>query len=83
MKKKSKSKLTLDRLARYEIRVPGHLDESWLEWIENATMTTETGDGDAITTLICTMDQAALIGILRRLYSLGNPLMSVIWVEDE
>jgi hypothetical protein len=39
------------------------------------------GDHPPIATLIGTLDQAALHGLLRRLYSLGLPLISVICVE--
>jgi hypothetical protein len=39
------------------------------------------GDGPPITTLIGTLDQAALQSLLRRLYSLGLPLLSVICIE--
>jgi len=38
-------------------------------------------DGLPVTTLTCKVDQAALQGLLRRLYSLGLPLISVIGVE--
>jgi hypothetical protein len=46
------------------------------------TITVESeGDGLPVTTLTGTVDQAALQGLLRRLYSLGLPLISVICVE--
>jgi hypothetical protein len=35
-------------------------------------------DGPPVTTLTGTVDQAALQGLLRRLYPLGLPLISVI-----
>jgi hypothetical protein len=38
-------------------------------------------DGSPVTTLTCTVDQAALHGLLRRLYSLGLPLISVTWLK--
>jgi hypothetical protein len=39
-------------------------------------------DGSPVTVLSGTVaDQAALQGVLRRLYALGLPLLSVIWVE--
>jgi len=42
------------------------------------TITVESeGDGPPVTTLTGTVDQAALQGLLRRLYSLGLPLISV------
>lgn len=82
MNNELKDKITLDQLATYQIKVPGELDESWADWAEIVTLTVEhAGDGPPITTLIGTFDQAALQGFLRRLYSLGLPLISVIYVE--
>jgi LuxR family maltose regulon positive regulatory protein len=75
-------KLTLDRPATYQIQVPGRLDESWSDWVEGLAITVESeGDGLPITTLTGDMDQAALQGLLRRLYSLSLPLISVNLVE--
>ena len=78
-----KQKLTLDRPTTYQIKVPGHLDESWSEWAGSMTITVDSeGDGSPITILTGTFDQAALQSLLRRLYSLGLPLISVTCVED-
>jgi len=77
--KEIKQKLTLDRPATYEIKVPGELDESWTDWDGKMTVAVENeGDGPPVTTLTGTVDQAALQSVLRRLYSLGLPLISVI-----
>jgi hypothetical protein len=77
-----KQELTLDRPATYHIKVPGHLGESWSEWAGSMTITVESeGDGSPFTILTGTFDQAALQSLLRRLYSLGLPLISVICVE--
>jgi hypothetical protein len=82
MMKKDKQKLTLDRPATYQIKVPGHLDQSWSEWAGGMRVTVESeGDGSPITILTGTFDQAALQGLLRRLYSLGLPLISVNCLE--
>ena len=82
MMRNVKQKLTLDRPATYQIKVPGHLDESWTEWDGRMTVTVEIeGDGQPVTTLTGTVDQAALQGFLRRLYSLGLPLISVKCVK--
>jgi len=79
---KVKRKLNLDRPATYQIKVPGHLDECWTEWNGRMTVTVEReGDGSPVTTLTGIVDQAALQGMLRRLYSLGLPLISVICVD--
>ena len=46
------------------------------------TITVESeGDGQPVTTLTGAVNQAVLQGLLRRLYSLGLPLISVICVE--
>ena len=81
--KEIKQKLTLDQPATYQIKVPGHLDESWSDWAGGMTITVESeDDGPPITTLTGVVaDQAALQGLLRRFYSLGLPLISVNWVE--
>ena len=80
--KEVKQKLSLDRPATYQIKVPGYLSESWSDWVGGMTITVESeGDGPPVTTLTGVVtDQAALQGLLRRLYSLGLPLISVNWV---
>ena len=81
--KQIRQKLTLDRSATYQIKVPGHIGESWSDWAGGMTIAVESeGDGPPVTTLTGTVaDQAALQGLLRRLYSLGLPLISVNCVE--
>jgi hypothetical protein len=79
--KSTRQKLTLDSPRVYEIRVPGELDESWADWDGRMTITVEReGDGPPVTVLTGTVDQAALHSLLRRLYALGLPLISVICV---
>ena len=81
--KEVKQKLTLDQPATYQIEVPGLLDESWSEWAGGMSITVEDeGDGPPVTSLTGVVtDQAALHGLLRRRYSMGLPLISVIWVD--
>ena len=55
-------------MPRYRLVVP------MLEWLSLCMMS-------ASSTLIGTFDQAALQGLLRRLHSLGLPLISVICVD--
>ncbi|MBN2501717.1 MAG: hypothetical protein JXB38_13125 [Anaerolineales bacterium] len=75
-------KLTLDQSAIYQIKVPGCLDESWKDWVEGIKITNETGEDLApITTLTASLDQAGLHGLLRRLYALGMPLISIVCIE--
>jgi hypothetical protein len=82
--KRDEHKLTLDRPATYQIKVPGHLDERWADWIGRVTTTVEgEGNGTTITILTGVVDQAALHGLLRRLYALGLPLISVNLIEGD
>jgi hypothetical protein len=77
----ARHKLTLDRPATYEIRVPGELGESMTDWAGGLTITVEgEGDEPRVSVLTGTLDQAALQGLLRRLYGLGLPLISVIYL---
>ena len=75
--------LGLDRPGTYVIKVPGRLDEGWAEWFEGMTITVESGeDRPTITTLTGVVaDEAALQGLLDRLYSLGLRLLSVQRIE--
>lgn len=74
--------MSLTRPATYQIKVQGHLGEGWQDWVENLTLEIETDEGGyPVTTLTCTVDQAALQGLLRRLYSWGTPLMSVVCLD--
>ena len=70
--------LSLHRPATYEIKVPGHLDESWSDWFGGIAVAIACeSERPPLTTLTGSLDQAALHGLLRRLYSLGLPLLSV------
>jgi len=78
-------KLNLDRPATYQIKVPGRLDENLSDWVEGMTIMIERGDdGSPITTLTAVLvDQAALQGLLRRLYALGLPLIEARWIGPD
>ena len=76
-------KLTLDRPVTNQIKVPGELSESWADWTGEMTISVEsTGEDRPISTLTGNLDQAALQGLLRRLYFLGLPLISVNFVDN-
>ena len=81
--KKPKQELALDQPVTYQIKLPGHISEDWSDWAGGMTLTADSeGDGPPVTTLTGTVaDQAALHGLLRRLYSPGLPLISVSCVE--
>jgi hypothetical protein len=83
MKKKS-NKLTLDQPVIYEVSVPGIVNEDWLlldDEVEVAVSKNEAGN--VISRLKGEFDQAALQGLLKRLYSYGLPLISVVCKEFE
>lgn len=59
----------------YEIKIRGHLDESWSDWFEGLEF---TYGNDGTTTLSGEiLDQAALHGFLKMIRDLGMPLISV------
>ena len=80
--KKNPPKLTLHQPTTYQIKVPGLLDTLWVDDASSLRVSVEESSaGQPITTLTGIMDQAALQGLLRRLYGLGLPLISVVCVE--
>jgi hypothetical protein len=63
----------------YEIRIKGHLDESWADWFDGLTIRHEAS-GETL--LIGSLpDQSALHGVLNRLRDLGVQLISVNPIE--
>lgn len=83
MKNHDERKLTSDQQTIYQIKVPGELDEWWFTWKTNMTIEVEIdSNGQPITSITSSFDQAALQGLLRRLYNLGLPLVSVTWLES-
>jgi hypothetical protein len=77
-----KSRLTLTQPTTYQIKVPGHLGESWSEWSDGMLISIDSlKDGAQITTLTGTFGQAGLHGLLSQLYAMGLPLISLIWME--
>ena len=69
--------LSLDRPATYEIRVPGQVNERWLPLNQGMAVRVEGEANQSVTILIGDLDQAALQGLLRQLYAMGLPLISV------
>lgn len=69
----------MDQPGTYQIKVQGRLDARWSDWFEGMTIAVQqVGDGPPMTTLTGTVvDQAALQGMLRALYTLGLPVLSV------
>lgn len=59
----------------FEIHVKGHLDVGWADWLEGLEM--KLLDNGEMILSGSIRDQAALISILNRLYSLNLTLLSV------
>ncbi len=71
-------RLSLDHPATYQITVQGRLDSNWSDWFEGMTLTTAVDLKGPITTLTgLVVDQAALHGLLNKLYGLGLPLLAI------
>ena len=67
-----------DKSATYEIQVQGRLDASWSHWFEGMTIAFR----DGITTLTgAVSDQAALRGILSKIWDLNLAVVSVNRIE--
>jgi len=79
-----REKISLYQPITYQIQIAGQLGGNWSDWIEKQDFRIDTDpSGLMTTTLTGTYDQAALIGLLRRLYSLGFPLISVNCIQPE
>jgi uncharacterized pyridoxamine 5'-phosphate oxidase family protein len=63
----------------YEVRVEGHIGDSWSSWFEGLALRREDNGETVLRGTI--VDQAALHGVLIRIRDLGLPLVSVHRVE--
>jgi len=75
--------ISLNSQNRYEIKIYGQLDDSWLGLfgeVESHTAILE--DNIQVTTISnIVMDQAGLVGLIRRLHGLGIVLLSIQQTE--
>lgn len=62
-----------ERPGRYEIRLRGHLDESWGPWFGDMAVSLEANGDTRLTGPV--VDQAALHGLLRKVRDFGLPLI--------
>ena len=62
-------------MQRVEIRVEGHLDQTWAEWLDSFNVVHAEGDETVLTGKV--KDQAALYGLIAKLRDLGAKLISV------
>ena len=71
-------RIALDELAVYQIQVQGMISQHWLSYFDEMDISIEGEDGTAITTLVGQIvDQAALQGMLQKIYTLGLVLLKV------
>lgn len=65
--------------AIYQITVQGWLDENWSEWFDGMAIANEIEtDGPPVTIFTGSIaDQAALHGLLVKIYNLGLPLLAI------
>ena len=69
---------SVDRPMTYQIKMEGKLDENWSDWFSGMTITLESN----ITVLTGVVaDQAALRGILSKIWDLNLTLISVNRIE--
>jgi hypothetical protein len=59
----------------YEIRVEGHLGDSWSPWFEGMNIRHEESGETVLTGAL--VDQTALHGVLIKIRDLGLPLVTV------
>lgn len=66
---------------KYEIKIQGHLDTRWSEWLYGMTITHER---DGATTLRGSLpDQTVLHSVLDRLRDMNLPLISVNQIKSD
>ena len=63
-----------------EIRIEGHIDKDWAEWLEDFSIVHQPNEEAVLTGKI--PDQAALYGLIAKLRDLGLTLLSVNCEED-
>lgn len=72
-------------MTAYRIGMQGQLDARWTGWFEGMTVVHGVDEaGDPVTTLCGSLaDQAALRGLLSRIWDLNLTLLSVTRVEQD
>jgi hypothetical protein len=71
--------LSLDQPARYRLRLQGHINADWTDWLTEAAATFE---GDQTVLTGTARDQAAVFGLLSFVRDLGTPLLLVEYLPD-
>jgi hypothetical protein len=67
----------------YIIKISGHLKEKWAEWLNGMVVKIENLTNENITAITVQIpDQAALRGILNKLWDLNLTLLSAITMDE-
>jgi hypothetical protein len=66
-----------DKRTFYEIRVIGVLDQTWADWFDGFTITSQ-GNETRLQGEVA--DQAALLGLLSKITNLG---LTLVWVKQK
>lgn len=75
----ARSHVGMSEPATYEIRVCGWISERWTDWFAGIAISHEDEPNAGSVTRLAgeVADQAALLGLLQTLYTLGLPLLEV------
>ena len=65
----------------YQIKLKGHLNQSWADWFDEMTFIHESDGTTTLTGEI--IDQSALHGLLKKIRDLGLPLISVNQIDSK
>ena len=64
----------------YQIRIDGHLDETWINWFSPLAIANEANGEATLTGAV--RDQAELHGLLDRVFDLNLTLLAVNRIND-
>ena len=64
----------------YQIRIDGHLDETWINWFSPLAVANEANGEATLTGAV--RDQAELHGLLDRVFDLNLTLLAVNRIND-
>lgn len=67
-------------MANVEIRIAGHIDPSWADWLDGFTLTHLPGGQTLLSGEV--QDQAGLYGLIAKLRDLGAVLVSVHYGDE-
>ena len=67
-----------DEAMRYQIKIMGNLDQRWADWFNGMKISTESCEPPVTVLTGVVKDQAALRGVLYKIWNLNLALLSVI-----